>query len=362
MEELFGIDNFNVISDDDYYYVFRALNMGDHSDLEKKITSEDGLPQRIRTDRLRWEEEHNRKSRFSESSSVSAEEIISHCKAINHSKETNCISLTSNANIVINYGNGYHDEYIMVRIPKRDKDGFIDAGRYLLEVLEKYINETIASLDKTDELLPLLERIDDIDTPDIINSVVSCFQKVKSEGKFTGRGSLKDRYSVKSRFEKKQIFSKEQQRKYTILIAKLTLLEINKKVKPILKNTRDNTLFLKTMSTIFSNTEILHYNELQSDQFTKISKTVLDMFALIQQINDNDRTNGNFIKLKDLILSLAKNGYDIDLKDGRILLTNGEREIDVGSEEGNILFQNRTQEKEFDIEYIYKLTRWKYSI
>ena len=31
--ELFGIGNFNVLQDNDYYYVFRALNRADHADV-----------------------------------------------------------------------------------------------------------------------------------------------------------------------------------------------------------------------------------------------------------------------------------------------------------------------------------------
>ena len=94
-DDLFSIENFNVISDEKYYYVFRALNNGDHRDIEEQKIIEDreGLA-RIRTDRERWEEQNGKVSKYAESKEASVEEIISHCKAFDHSKETNCISLT----------------------------------------------------------------------------------------------------------------------------------------------------------------------------------------------------------------------------------------------------------------------------
>lgn len=43
MEEMFDIEKFNIISDEENYYFFRALNMSDNRDIEEKITvSEDG--------------------------------------------------------------------------------------------------------------------------------------------------------------------------------------------------------------------------------------------------------------------------------------------------------------------------------
>ena len=61
IRNVFNIDNFNVISDDNYYYFFRALNMGDNSDIDNNITlDENNNIFRIRTDRERYEEEHGK--------------------------------------------------------------------------------------------------------------------------------------------------------------------------------------------------------------------------------------------------------------------------------------------------------------
>ena len=54
--DMFNIEGFNVISDENNYYFFRALNMGDISDVENGITKNtNGNIGRIRTARERYE-------------------------------------------------------------------------------------------------------------------------------------------------------------------------------------------------------------------------------------------------------------------------------------------------------------------
>ena len=55
--EIFDIEKFNILQDEEYYYFFRALNLADENDIkEQVITDEDGNILRIRTDRERFEE------------------------------------------------------------------------------------------------------------------------------------------------------------------------------------------------------------------------------------------------------------------------------------------------------------------
>ena len=359
-DDLFSIENFNVISDEEYYYVFRALNSGDHRDIEEQKITEDGERLvRIRTDRERWEEQNDKVSKYAESNEASVEEIISHCKAFDHSKETNCISLTSNANIVLNYGEGYNNEYIMVKIPKNSSEGFIEAGKFLLEDLEKRINEEISKLDINSDLYRQLEKMNLQNKKEIVESVVSTFTKVKSEGKYTGKNALKDKTSIYSRFENKQIFSEEQQRKFSEILGKLTLLELHGKFEPVLNNTRDNSLYLKTMATIFSNTEILHYNSMESKDFIPVPRLIVDMFALIQQVGDKDRTNEQIKVIESKILELAQKGYDVKEKDGKLVFTNGIYDIDISQVDMSKFNGNTFNEKQIDIEHIYRLTGGK---
>ena len=89
-------EEFNtIIEDENNCYLFRALNMGDNSDLEKGIiTDENGNFTRIRTDKQRWEEnEENPASKYNEAKEISLKEVIGHIKE-NHDEDTSCISLS----------------------------------------------------------------------------------------------------------------------------------------------------------------------------------------------------------------------------------------------------------------------------
>ncbi len=122
MENLFGIDKFNIIEDDENYYFFRALNMADNNDIEEGITvSKDGSIERVRTDRERYEQNpYNGKSKYTSNSELSLEQVFDHIK-MHYRKDTNCISLSSNANVAILYGRGsYKDKYILVEVPKKE--------------------------------------------------------------------------------------------------------------------------------------------------------------------------------------------------------------------------------------------------
>ena len=64
--------------------------------------------------------------------------MVDHIK-MNHRYDTNCISITSNANTAITYGRAsYKDRYIMLTIPKSsiNKDVY-EAGLYLLVEIDK---------------------------------------------------------------------------------------------------------------------------------------------------------------------------------------------------------------------------------
>ena len=112
MEEIFDIEKFNIISDEENYYFFRSLEPGDIEDLEKGIIKEGEKYKRLRTDRERWEESHQEKPRWDANSSVTLEEMFNHIK-IHYNLQTNCISLSSNANVARTYGEAFSDKYVI---------------------------------------------------------------------------------------------------------------------------------------------------------------------------------------------------------------------------------------------------------
>ena len=128
--ELFEMNKFNVLEDENYYYVYRALNKADHADALNHFYETKQDIERIRTDRERYEG----KTKYTEESNISLEEAYDHIK-MHYRKDTNCISLTSNANIAVNYGRGsYKDKYVMIKIPKKEfEKQTVEAGKYMLQ-------------------------------------------------------------------------------------------------------------------------------------------------------------------------------------------------------------------------------------
>ena len=54
-------------------------------------------------------------------------------------KDTNCISLSSNANVSISYGRAfYKDKYVLVKVPKSEYRKTVhNAGEYFISEIEK---------------------------------------------------------------------------------------------------------------------------------------------------------------------------------------------------------------------------------
>ena len=99
LDKIFDINQFNIIQDDNYYYFFRALSDGDYSDITNGITLENGVVKRIRTDLERFQDI----PLYKEDDEISLEEVHDHIKW-QHRRDTNCISLSTNANVVSTYG------------------------------------------------------------------------------------------------------------------------------------------------------------------------------------------------------------------------------------------------------------------
>ena len=161
IKKLFNIEQYNLIQDEENYYLFRALNNGDHNDMQNGITrAEDGTLTYVRTDRDRYiENPENGVPKYGADDDNSLIQVIDHIKR-GHRIDTNCISLSSNANVSVIYGNGnYHDEYVVIKVPK-DKmgDKIINASEYMLSEMLDRIQDTIQNIDN-DEVKDLIHKI-----------------------------------------------------------------------------------------------------------------------------------------------------------------------------------------------------------
>ena len=309
--EMFDIDKFNIIQDEDNYYFFRALNMADNRDIEEGITtSANGEIERIRTDRERYEEE----AKYSENSQLSLEEIYDHIK-MHYRKDTNCISLTSNSNIAINYGRGsYKDKYVMIRIPKAELgEKTVVAGKYMLQELSLKIEQALENLpqEKLQRINSLFREIEEAQNDETLRNVITKRYTAKTGEVELGKAHLRKGIiysSPNARISSYQSLNDEQRLETNKVYAKLAILENEDVLRHVIPHS-SNSKLRETIGNAFSSTEVIHYGEIEKKNIIDVSKEVVDLFALIQQIDGIEKNRVE--QFKKALLTEIKNGATI---------------------------------------------------
>ena len=310
--EVLDIDRFNVVSDEENYYFFRALNMADNSDIERgtTVSSDDGKIEKIRTDRERYEGE----AKYKEDSNISLEEVYDHIK-MHYRKDTNCISLASNANIAINYGRGsYKDKYVMVKVPKKELgEQTVEAGQYMLQELYSRIEQAVGNLpeDLKSQILNIFSDIDVARETEELQELIKKRYTAKSEEVKSSKAHLRKGIiynSPKSRISSYQALGKEQLLEVNKVYAKLAVLENEEILKHVIPHS-SNSKLRETIGNAFSSTELIHYGEIQRNEIIEVPKEAIDLFALIQQIDGIDKSKVE--EIKRALLDAVKNGKEI---------------------------------------------------
>ena len=369
MDDVFNIENFNIIQDSDNYYFFRALNMADNADIDGNITTdENGNITRIRTDRERWEETHTERApRYNKEVELSLRQINDHIK-MRYSKETNCISLSSNANVSIVYGRGsYTDKYVIVKVSKNEMGkNIVNAGQYMLEEVEKRINEAIEGLNKTEneELFNLINQIRNATTSDEIADTILSSQKLNTTSQMSYMGTkIKDKADAlpaRARLSNYQALNEKQTLEKNKIMGILTLLERKGVMEPIIPNTTTNSNLARTLGNAFSSSEVIHYGDIEKSEIIPASKDIMDMFALLQQVKEkspNEAQNIDEIEIK--LLEYANNGYEIQNKNGELVFTNGQDTINIDETSQKLLELQETELPNVSIDEMYELTQGK---
>ena len=334
MKEMFDIEKFNIISDEENYYFFRSLEPGDIKDLEEgNIKDENGNYIRIRTDRERWEETHSIKPRWNAESTVTLEEMYNHIK-MHYSLETNCISLSSNANVARTYGETFSDKYVMIKVPKKEMGQRVyNAGQYMLSEIARKVQERIAQGNIPEEVLEDLKKIDEATKPEDLKEII----KVKytaPKGIDTSKSGMKKGIVYKaplSRISSFQALNDEQTLEKNKIVAKLTILEQKGLMKPAVSRIKTNSELIKTMGSAFASGEQIYYGDIEGDRIADISKELLDMFALIQQAENQDKQIVNELKT-ELVKYITKGGK-LEIQEESILRDNGTPKDDISIEE-----------------------------
>ena len=369
MDDVFNIENFNIIQDNDNYYFFRALNMADNADIDGNITTdENGNITRIRTDRERWEETHTERApRYNKEVELSLRQINDHIK-MRYSKETNCISLSSNANVSIVYGRGsYTDKYVIVKVPKNEMGkNIVNAGQYMLEEVEKRINEAIEGLNKTEneELFNLINQIRNATTSDEIADAILNSQVLNTTSQMNYMGTkVKDRADAvpaRARLSNYQSLNEEQTLEKNKIMGILTVLERKGVMEPIIPNTTTNSNLARTLGNAFSSSEVIHYGDIEKSEIIPVSKDIMDMFALLQQVKEKSPNEAqNIDEIERKLLEYANNGYEIKNKNGELVFTNGQDTINIDETSQKLLELQETALPNVSIDEMYELTQGK---
>ena len=323
MDSVFDIANFNVIEDEENYYFFRALNMADNEDLEQgTILDSSGNFKRIRTDRERYEEDPEKGiPKYNKDSKISLEQVYDHIK-MHYRKDTNCISLSSNANVSISYGRGfYKDKYVMVKVPKSEiGDKVINAGQYMLDEINKRVEEYISSLSPDSKLFGALKDIDNSQTEDELRRKIEA-RFTSEEGIDLSKAKARKGLTIKapiSRISTYSALDEEQSLEKNRIIAKMTLLERKGGMKPIIPYTANNNLLVQTVGNAFSSLELIHYGDIEKESIIDVPKEIVDIFALLQQLDWQDKEVVRDLKRE--VIKFVNEGKHIEIPENSPLL------------------------------------------
>ena len=183
----------------------------------------------------------------------------------------------------------YEDKYVMVKIPKNDSNSFVIAGVYILEKIDKKINEVIENIDlkkipKVQEKLKIIDEVKNIyELGDIIKRH---YKKLRTMNKNLNRPKVVRKPNKTTR--QYSTLSKEQNFEKAKVLAKLSILERNNLISSILTDQKDNVRLLLTMGNAFNSSEIIHYGEICKGQIIQVPKEIVEIFSILQEIQNHD--------------------------------------------------------------------------
>ena len=276
MNELFNITN--CYQDTNYYYFFRALNKRDMAGIRDKSTlDEAGHISKIVTDSTFY----NHKDRYNEESSLTLEEMVNHVKT-HYDNDTNCISLSSDANVCLTYGRkDYEDKYVIIKVPK-DELGMttFNAGKYIYDEILKRVNAYLEEhqADLTDLQRYYIESIKNISTKEQLDNLKKTLPEEyvdKTNEEFqNGLEFIKSKpyegYSDKENLVKDK------------LVMLLDVLDFE------VVRGKTNRFVIQTMGSAFSSRELEHYKEVPQEKIVEMPTSLVEIMALIQQVPETE--------------------------------------------------------------------------
>lgn len=325
----------NIIFDGESYYLFRALNEGNKKDLENGIDI-------IRTDCIRYYEEHGEWGKYSNKSEVSLEEIYDHIK-MRYRRDTNCISLTRDANVVLTY-HSENPKYILVKVSPEKMEEIFDAGEYFSKVIEQQVLEAEKNVESDNKIAIILKQIENATSTEKIKKILTDYNPLIST------------YTVNDR----QYLSDEEQIKIARINAKLKILENCGLIGNIIENV-PNAQLLATMGNAYTSCEHIYYGDIPREITIDCPKVFIEIFSLLQQARENGVPSNEIDRINGKVLELIQAGYDINERNNT--LSNKENMIYVNEQDLQFLIQDYSSKqalrKDLSIDSAFKLTKGK---
>ena len=276
MDELFNITN--CYQDTNYYYFFRALNKRDMAGIrDKSILDEAGHIRKIVTDSTFY----NHKDRYNEESELTLEEMVNHVKT-HYDKDTNCISLSSDANVCLTYGRSdYEDKYVIIKVPKDElgKTTF-NAGKYIYDEILKRVNTYIAEHQSalTDQQKYYIESLKNISTKEQLDNL---------------KKTLPEEYVDKTNEEFQNGLEFIKSKSYegysdTENLAKDKLVMLLDVLDFEVVKGKTNRFVIQTMGSAFSSRELEYYKEVPKEKIVEMPTSLVEIMALIQQVPETE--------------------------------------------------------------------------
>ena len=183
----------------------------------------------------------------------------------------------------------------------------------MLEEIERRVNEYISSISDDTKLLEALNEIDNAKTEDEIKRAIKT-RYVTKESLDIEKSKLRKGITYRSpiaRISSYQALNDEQSLEKNKIIAKLTLLERVGNMEPIIPYTASNNLLVQTIGNAFSSLELIHYGDIEKDEIINIQKEIMDILALLQQVEGQ---NSQVLEeLKKEVLRFVNEGSQIEI-------------------------------------------------
>ncbi|MBO6243072.1 MAG: DEAD/DEAH box helicase family protein, partial [Clostridia bacterium] len=114
--------------------------------------------------------------------------------------------------------------------------------------------------------------------------------------------------SPKARISSYQALGEDQLLEVNKIYAKLAILENENILKHVIPHS-SNSKLRETIGNAFSSTEVIHYGDIKQENIIEVQKEIVDIFALVQQINGIDVKR--IEELKHALIEVVESGKPI---------------------------------------------------